>query len=300
MKKQLYKLLILVVSFAFVSCNMDMIDKDSSVFEDENETITPFDKWLYTTYTQPYNISFKYKLKDIESDHKYNLVPAELRKSEVLAQIVKEVWFDAYDELVDTTFLKTYAPRLIHLVGSPAYNEDGSMTVGTAEGGLKVTLYLVNWINIESIDMQMLNKYYFHTMHHEFAHILHQTKTFDEDFQKISESNYIGNDWTYHNSDTVGVRSKGFISAYSMMNYKEDFVELYAYYVTNTEEWWNNQLSKGSEEGKAIINQKLDIVKDYFKTRWNIDMDDMRSVVLRRSDEVLTMDFLTLKRNENE
>lgn len=51
------------------------------------------------------------------------------------------------------------------------------MVLGTAEGGMKITLYNVNDINPDKIDINLLNEYYFQTMHHEFAHILHQTKT---------------------------------------------------------------------------------------------------------------------------
>lgn len=51
------------------------------------------------------------------------------------------------------------------------------MVLGTAEGGMKITLYNVNDINPDQIDINLLNDYYFQTMHHEFAHILHQTKT---------------------------------------------------------------------------------------------------------------------------
>lgn len=35
------------------------------------------------------------------------------------------------------------------------------MVVGTAEGGMKITLYNVNDIDPENIDVNMLNEYYF-------------------------------------------------------------------------------------------------------------------------------------------
>ena len=48
----------------------------------------------------------------------------------------------------------------------------------------------------------MLNEYYFQTMHHEFAHILHQTKNFDPSFERITENSYVGSDW-YIKTDPV-------------------------------------------------------------------------------------------------
>ena len=44
---------------------------------------------------------------------------------------------------------------------------------------MKITLYNVNDINPDKIDINLLNEYYFQTMHHEFAHILHQTKNYE-------------------------------------------------------------------------------------------------------------------------
>ena len=38
-------------------------------------------------------------MQDIESDHKYNLVPADYDKSVALAKIIKHVWMEAYTEL---------------------------------------------------------------------------------------------------------------------------------------------------------------------------------------------------------
>lgn len=45
---------------------------------------------------------------------------------------------------------------MIHLVGSPAYDE-GQITLGTAEGGLKVTLYNVNTLDPHNPDIEVLN-----------------------------------------------------------------------------------------------------------------------------------------------
>ena len=75
---------------------------------------------------------------------------------------------------------------------------------------------------------------------------------------------------------------------------QEDFVEIIAIYVTNTAEYWDELVGVASEEGQALINQKLALVKDYMLTTWGIDMDELRSIVQRRSQEVLTMDLSTL------
>ena len=64
------------------------------------------------------------------------------------------------------------------------------MVLGTAEGGKKITLYNVNDLNVKKINIEKLNNYYFETMHHEFAHILHQKRNFD-----LSTGSRRGNMW---------------------------------------------------------------------------------------------------------
>ena len=193
-----YSLLVLTVSLLFASCNQDTdIDYNNSIFTEENEPEeSAFDKWVISNYTNPYNILLKYRMEDKESDMTHVLVPATYEKSVVLAKIVKHVWLEAYDETTgNPNFLRHYVPKILHFIGSPAYEDNGTMVVGTAEGGMKITLYNVNDIDPENIDVNMLNEYYFQTMHHEFAHILHQTKNFDPSFERITENSYVGSDW---------------------------------------------------------------------------------------------------------
>lgn len=138
----------------------------TSIFDEEEEVAeTEFDQWLLHNYTYPYNIAFKYRMEDIESSMDYTLAPAEIDKAKKLAKIIKHLWIETYDEIAGVNFTRAYIPKVIHLIGSAAY-EDNGMIVGTAEGGTKVTLYYVNQLQINTA---FLNKYYFLTMHHEFC-----------------------------------------------------------------------------------------------------------------------------------
>jgi substrate import-associated zinc metallohydrolase lipoprotein len=267
------------------SCRKDELDE--SIFDTSSPTRTTFDNWLLDNYTDEYNIEFLYKFSDNESDRNYNLIPAELGKSKVLAQIVKHVWLEAYDEVAGIDFTRKYVPKMIHLIGSGAYSGDGTVVLGTAEGGLKVTLYSVNDLKL---DISYLNEYYFHVMHHEFAHILHQTKSYDQDFKKITESSYVGNDW-YQYSDSQA-QMRGFITAYSQYEPNEDFVETYSMYVTHDQAWWNKAIANAGTTSAALLTKKLETVRIYFQTKWNINIDTIRTVILRRGAEVPTMTYL--------
>ena len=149
MKKQIIYSLLALTTVCLGACNNnDEIDTANSIFSTEPLERNAFDYWLLDNYTYPYNIDFMYRMKDIESDHKYNLVPADYDKAVALSKIIKHVWMDAYVELAGMDFLRVYVPKTFHLIGSPAYESSGNMVLGTAEGGKKITLYNVNDLNI--------------------------------------------------------------------------------------------------------------------------------------------------------
>ena len=83
-------------------------------------------------------------------------------------------------------------------------------------------------------------------------------------------------------------------NAWYLRRYNEDFAEIYATYITNTPEGWQLILNQAGENGSAILNQKLDLMKTYFKDNWDLDMDELRDIVLRRSAESVTLDLRKL------
>ncbi len=291
MKHIKYIFYLIIALTVMVSCSEDDLD-DTSIFDTDIPELNDFDQWIRKNYTEPYNIQVKYKFDDKESDNTYNLSPAEYEKSVTLAKLIKHLWVDAYGELLGDDFLKKYSPRLFHFIGSPAYNSSGSIVLGTAEGGLKVTLYNVNMIDLDDPDIEELNYWYFKTMHHEFSHILHQTKSYTTDFNLISAADYQSGSWVNISLDEA--LELGFISPYGSSETQEDFVELIATYVTNTPEHWNLLIERAGETGAAKILEKFAIVQDYLLVNWDIDIALLRDIVMRRSGEVEEMDLQNL------
>lgn len=236
-------------------------------------------------------------MKDIESDMTKNLVPADSAKSTKLAIIIKYLWFDAYAEAIGPDFIKENVPRVIHLIGSPAFNSNGTIVLGTAEGGQKVTLYTVNSLTDENLkDYSYLNDYYFHTMHHEFTHILNQKVAYNKSFDKVTASGYVSGDWT--NIEDVDAQKKGFVTAYAMEEGKEDFAEMLSTYVTSTPTQWEKILSTAGANmvdetltARQAIEQKLSIVRDYMSKSWGLDIDKLRDAVLHRGNELSSLDL---------
>ncbi len=292
MRKYIYMACLMAAALGLSSCGNDDPEGESIFVNQEAANQNDFDKWIYRNYTLPYNMKVIYKMQDIESDYNYTLAPADYVKSIELAHIVKYAWLDAYDEVAGTAFTRAYVPKILHLIGSAAYQDNGTMVLGTAEGGLKVTLFLVNSLQI---NRDLLNEYYFKTMHHEFSHILHQTKSYDPSYDLISEGHYVNGDW-YLTSDGEA-RKQGFVSAYASSEAREDIAEVTSIYITYTPQEWAAVLTDAGETGAPIIEQKLDIVKKYMQDSWGIDLDKLRSVVQRRMNDIVngSVDLYNLK-----
>lgn len=279
------------LALGLASCDKgDAPDPNIHVIAPERFDPSIFDLWLKQNYIDAYNIDFKYKMEDIEADPNYNLVPPTLENSMKMAKLVRHAWIGAYDEVAGINFMRLMAPRALLLIGSAGRNSDGTELLGTAEGGVRVTLYKVNDINVH--DPAFLNFYYFHTMHHEFSHILHQKKLWPTDYNDISRGDYLASTFFQPDNNRISVYApKGFVTAYSRKNSEEDFTEVTAAYITFTDAEWQQIFDAAGEEGRAKLDKKIRIVKDYMKDAWNIDMDEMRAVVSRRTEEVRTPKF---------
>lgn len=243
-----------VAALSLMGCSDDKLGP--TIFPEVSDTVDPnsysykFDTWVNQNFRDVYNLEFKYKMEDVEADMNYNLVPATYGNARDLCLLTHYLWFEAYAEHCGEDFLKSYGPRILHLIGSPAYNPNtGTEILGLAEGGLKVTLYKVNEMQLTNINQ--LNEYYFRTMHHEFGHILHQTRSYPTEFNLLSTGRYDQGSWQ---SKAIGyVASQGFITPYASSENREDFAETIANYLTRTDEQMELILwmaSKGWSTGK--------------------------------------------------
>ena len=166
MKKNIIILLTAVVSaLSLSSCNKDELNPESIITVDKVE-YTPFDLWLNKNYVDPYNIQFKYRYEAIEADYNYYTVPADYDNSIILAHLVKYLCLEAYDAVGGIEFTRANFPKMIFLIGDYEYKNNGSIVLGTAEGGRKILLTGVNYLDGFIDDIDKLNNYYFKTIHH--------------------------------------------------------------------------------------------------------------------------------------
>ena len=275
------------------SCRKEELSPESIITIDAMEQ-NDFDRWLDANFVYPYNIEFKYRYENNETDLNYYSVPADYDNSVIMAHLVKYLCIDSYDEVAGSIFTRKYFPKEFFLMGEWEYKNNGVYTLGTAEGGKKIILMGINYLPKYMTTTANLNHYYLKTIHHEFTHILNQTKDYPVSFDQVSGSSadgYVTDSWS--DSQYNDNLQRGFITKYARSSPREDFAEMMAIYITNSAEWWETQMQAaasegGDDNGRSRIETKLGIVRNYMEETFNIDIDQLRATILRRQDEVMS------------
>ena len=291
-----------LTTLCFTSCDDD--DLGPTIFDtndyplDRSAYTFPLDTFLKVTYLEPYNMRFIYRMEDIGSDMTKNLTPASYEKSVELAVLLKYLWTGVYEKYAAPEFLKVNAPRIIHVIGSKNLNpSQGTETLGEAGGGLKISLFNTNNLNVADVDM--LNEYFIKTIHHEFGHILDQTHIRPTSFNLISRSQYDASTWT-QTPDSMAA-GRGFVSPYASSAPGEDWVEVLAMYITEDPISWNQLLNTASYEWEEVDMER----SDYDKRMRNADPDtvgyfresDGTGKVYRRACKRNADDYVALDEN---
>ncbi|MCE7069666.1 putative zinc-binding metallopeptidase [Dyadobacter sp. CY327] len=299
MIKQLHKLFFaaLFLTVGFSSCKEEEIGEAEDIpgLGGDEWVQGPIDKWILDSLVTPYNISAKYKWDQFEFGNiTKTLVPPDESQVVPLLSTIKKAWTMPYVQEAGKVFYNKFSPKFFILSGSNEYNAEGSITLGTAEGGRKVVLFGVNLFKIKGMagydaarDSSFVKDWFLHTIHHEFGHILHQTVLYPVEYKAVSRSLYQGGNWI--NWSDNDARRDGFITAYSSLNFDEDFVEMIAMMLTEGKAGFDkivNAIPEGTSprgttkaQAQAALRQKEAIVVAYYKNTWKIDFYSLQNRV---------------------
>lgn len=253
----------------------------------------PIDQWIYDTLTVPYNISIKYKWDQFEdlADITKILVPPKEEYIIPILSAVRKVWINTYIAEAGEAFFKKLCPKYFYLIGSPAFEQNGAIKLGVAEGGRKIILLAINYSKVKGMaDYNPADSFWikemFHTIHHEFGHILHQNVLYPQDFKNLN-SNLLTSNWTDYTDQQA--LSDGFVSAYAMDNSDEDFVETISLMLVNGRAGFENMVAsippgitnRGTTQAQAIarLRAKESIIVNYYKQVYKIDFYSLQSRV---------------------
>ncbi len=310
-------MLLAVMGQMLTSCTEDELSDVSVITVDQLEK-TELDKWLDRNYVYPYNIVMKYRYEYNETDAYYYTVPPRYEDAIKMAHIVKYSCVEAYNEVAGVAFTRKYFPKQFYLEGEWHWLANGTGKVlGEAEGGKKIFLMGLNYLDDHLGSIELLNEFFLKTIHHEFSHIMHQTVDYPATFQMVTPSSYVSDKWL-DAPYNVGYRQRGFITDYAQQSHTEDFAETLSTYLTVSPEQWEAYLQEGTFKwendtvrdadgnpkvdlngkvqtvqvkvptpGRDYIEAKLEIVRNYMSDTWNIDIDILRESILRREQDIV-------------
>lgn len=292
------KKIILILSILFItSCNEEESLKDPISLNDEEFYVeNEIDAYLNELF-EPYNTRVIYKYAEGYIPNAYKAVPVKTEFVKPMADLIVKAWIEPfiYGADGDDSFIKRYFPSELVLVGSAFFNDDGTIVLGVAEAGVRVTVTEVNNFNLE--DKEWIKRL-FRTLTHEFAHIVDQNLGFDyTNFYALSGTDYTS-PGSWSNLSPADAIIRGMVSPYGTSAVSEDFAELVAYIITNSEEdfkdnFFDDTLSCpidsqyefciNTKEGKRRIEQKYKEVIEYFNNIAGIDLLKVRDKFLENT-----------------
>lgn len=271
------------------------------------------DKYFQENFQDKYGCAVRWKWDDNNIDRNYIVAPADRKVLIPTGEMLRKFWIEPFilESKESGEFIRKHFPPEIVCVGSELRNSDGTRTLGYADAGVRITLTELNYFNLskKSWVLQQL-----HTVHHEFSHIIHQTYSMPNEFNKITENNYTGRTWNdiYTNSQaeliSSGIKTptpeqidslaqekaimRGMLTPYGTSSEFEDFAEIVSLYLlTDPFVFDDTYILPDSRKpylnnGKVYISKKLAMVKEYYRSNFSVDLVHLREIIITRLNEL--------------
>ena len=295
----------------FMSCSDD--ESTNCVPESKELSTDEIDVYFQENFQEKYGSTVRWQWIDKYVDINYIVAPAMRKVLIPTGEMIRRFWIEPFilESKASGEFIRKHFPPEIVCVGSELRNADGTRTLGYADAGVRITLTELNYFDLTNREwvIQQL-----HTMHHEFSHIIHQTYKMPNGFNKITEDTYTGQAWkdintnaqaeliekgisspTTHEIDSVAQNmaiQRGMLTPYGTSSEFEDFAEFVSLYLLTEpavfEETYIASDPKRTflDEGKANIDKKLALVKEYYVSNFSIDLTHLREIILQRLNEI--------------
>lgn len=266
----------------------------TSCYDDESitspvKTVTPsedpIDIFIQTNFVDKYGVAVRYKFIDRYIDQNKRVSPVKRELVEPMLNFLTQFWVDPFINVPNgRRFFERHVPAEVIFIGSPIFNDDGTVTLGLADAGARITLTEVNEIDIQN-QAWILRQ--LGTIYHEFAHIVHQRYNLPTGFQQISPDGYTSAGSWYNLTDEEALR-RGFVSPYATSDFNEDFAETAAFILfdpTFYETYINEEPGcatpdcEARNEGRAKLRTKYNSVLSHYLQVTGVDLLEVRAIV---------------------
>ena len=254
------------------------------------------DRYIQQAFAKKYNVDIAYRYDDKVTDRRYLLAPVKEEKALEYLNLIEYMFFQVYEASTPEGYLQTHTIKYLNLFGSSGYAIDRRMA-GAAPQGM-IWIYNINELNTQYTGT--VRSDYISVLFHESAHTLHEERAYPPEFDKLSALEYQKQDaFSYWWRTGQKASYAGFVSDYASTDADEDFAELFAYYILDSDSEWADRL-KGAEgknrsdakyTGREIIEKKVAIMKEYLRSEYSADLDKIRAEAQKRLPLVASMDF---------
>jgi substrate import-associated zinc metallohydrolase lipoprotein len=286
MKNIVYKLSLGVfLSLASACYQEDPVEKEIITVEPSDN---PLDQLIQREFLDKYGVAVRYRFVDRYVDPTKRVSPPRKELVEPVLNFLTKFWIEPFI-LVENgeDFFINHVPAEIILIGSFIFNNDGTVTLGTADSGARITLTEIN--NIDESDPEWVFRQ-LGTIYHEFAHIIHQRYNLPPNFQQISPQGYTSAGSWFTLSDEEALR-RGYVSPYATSSFNEDYAETVAFILydpdfysnyINEEENCTDAACIARNEGRALIRRKYNAVVDHYLQNTGVDLLEVREIIQSR------------------
>lgn len=246
------------------------------------------DEYIDVNFTQKYGMAIRYKFVDNYVQPGQRVSPPRLEVVRPMLDFIEEYWINPYKEVENgNKFFRNHVPAEIIFLGGLIFNNDGTVTLGTADAGAQITFTNVNAIDVNDEDWRTLQ---LQTVYHEFAHTVHQRYKLPNAFETIAPEGYTGpGSWFVLNDEEA--LQRGFVSPYSTSSPNEDFAETVSFYLFDPD-FQDNFITQepncetdecvSRNEGKQKIADKLSLIIDHYDNVTGVKLEDLRNAIQSR------------------
>ncbi len=255
------------------------------VKEVDEGNLTDLDVFINNNFLEEFNVAIRYKYEDRFVDPNERAIPPRLSAVMPMLDFIQDYWIDPYLEVSNgEEFFRTHVPAEVVFLGGPIYNVDGTLTLGTADAGARITFTDVNSVNPDDEDWRDLQ---LNVVYHEFSHIVHQRYKLPAGFETISPNGYSGPGSWYTLTDEEALE-RGFVTPYATLNPNEDFAETVAFYLFDSEFHEKFTIAESNCQtnecetrniGRSLIRQKVSAISNHYEKVTGINLESLRNII---------------------
>jgi substrate import-associated zinc metallohydrolase lipoprotein len=282
MKTKIVYALFILQAFLTGGCYDD--EKISLPVKSYSPSEDELDQYIQENYTDEYGVAVRYKFVDRYVDPNKRVTPPELEVVKPMLDFLTDFWIEPFLEAENgEDFFRRYVPAEVIFIGSAIFNSDGTITLGVADAGARITLTEVNIIDTEDEEwiFRQLG-----TIYHEFAHIMHQRYNLPPNWKQISPEGYTSSGSWYNLTDEEALQ-RGFVSPYATSSFNEDFAELVAfllyhpdfYTIYMEDEPCTTTDCEARNSGRAKLRTKYNAILNHYKQNTGVDLLEVRKLV---------------------